>query len=338
MNGSMRRLLIDRLLTEKEYVTFAELLEVLKVSPPTLKRDLSYMRKELRSPIVYSRTHRAYRYEPTQSQRQVGMLMGKRRTAGQKKTRAWYSPEELYVLVRTVQNFEQLIEREPTEVYAEFKALRSRMLDVLDIRPLTGERLLRKVKVIDTAPIHDEPLTFETLGISLSLKRRVQIMYDNTIRNRTPSYREISPQRFVHYRNRWYVDAFCHTKNAPRTFAVEHIRMAQPLAKAAYQMNGEQIQTAFDAGYGMFRSGELRTAELLFDETVATHVRRQLWHPNQRMHVEGEQVRVSIPYTDSTELVGELVRWGTHVKIIGPAELRREVRQYLQETLSQYDD
>ena len=55
MRDSMRRLLIDRLLTERKIVTFEELTTLLKASAPTVKRDLRYMREILGAPIVYSR-------------------------------------------------------------------------------------------------------------------------------------------------------------------------------------------------------------------------------------------------------------------------------------------
>ena len=60
MQDSMRRVLIDRLLSDKSVVTLQELQDVLKVSIPTIKRDLRYMRKELKAPIVYSRTRGGY--------------------------------------------------------------------------------------------------------------------------------------------------------------------------------------------------------------------------------------------------------------------------------------
>ena len=49
MQDSMRRVLIDRLLSDKSVVTLQELQDVLKVSIPTIKRDLRYMRKELKA-------------------------------------------------------------------------------------------------------------------------------------------------------------------------------------------------------------------------------------------------------------------------------------------------
>ena len=63
MKSSMRRLIIDRLLSEKGLVTFAEIQSVLQVSSPTIKRDLHYMREQLGAPIRYSKMRGGYYYE-----------------------------------------------------------------------------------------------------------------------------------------------------------------------------------------------------------------------------------------------------------------------------------
>ena len=62
MKSNMRRLIIDKLLTEKGYVAFEEFELLLKVSAPTIKRDLQYMRDELHAPFRYSRAHNGYYY------------------------------------------------------------------------------------------------------------------------------------------------------------------------------------------------------------------------------------------------------------------------------------
>ena len=51
MKSSTRRLIIDRLLAERGVVPFELFEEVLRVSAPTIKRDLRYMREELGAPI-----------------------------------------------------------------------------------------------------------------------------------------------------------------------------------------------------------------------------------------------------------------------------------------------
>ena len=62
MKSSTRRLIIDRLLAERGVVPFELFEEVLRVSAPTIKRDLRYMREELGAPIQFSKARGGYCY------------------------------------------------------------------------------------------------------------------------------------------------------------------------------------------------------------------------------------------------------------------------------------
>ena len=331
MKDNVRRLIIDRLLSEKKVVSFEELQNVLQVSAPTVKRDLRYMRDMLKAPIVYSRSRGGYLYE---ERPQAEGSHPKRLFAVQQKE--WYSAQELYVLVKTIDLLGQLSRDESSAIYNELEPLRARVSALLDLGGISPRDLLGRVKVVDHSPLHTEPPTFETVGAALCEKRRLQIAYFSKAR-RTDSFREISPVRMVHYRSRWYVDAYCHASEGLRTFAIENIRRAEVLPRSAKRVSTREIETELDKSYGLFHSGELKTALLVFDEEAAPFVRRQIWHPKQKMITAGGGVKVSIPYTNSTELIGEILRWGIHVKVEGPVELRREVCECLQKTLCQYD-
>ena len=38
-----------------------------------------------------------------------------------------------------------------------------------------------------------------------------------------PTEREVSPQRLVHYRDNWYLDAWCHLREDVRSFSIDAI-------------------------------------------------------------------------------------------------------------------
>jgi predicted DNA-binding transcriptional regulator YafY len=329
MKDNMRRLLIDRLLTEKKVVSFEELQNVLQASSPTIKRDLRYMRNVLKAPIVYSRSRGGYLYEdkPRSGEQQ------KRLFAVQHKQ--WYSPEELYVLVKTIDLLEELSKDKSSAISGELAPLRSRVTALLNLGGIPPKELLARVKVVDHSPLHTEPDTFETVGAALSAHKRLKIEYYSRSR-RMDSIRDISPIRLVHYRSRWYVDAYCHVSEGLRTFAIENIRRAEVLPRAVKRIPLRETEAELDQSYGIFHGGPLKTAVLCFDETAAAYVRRQVWHPKQRTVAAGNGVRIYVPYAQSTELVGEILRWGPHVVVEDPPELRREVRDSLQETLSRY--
>jgi hypothetical protein len=50
---------------------------------------------------------------------------------------------------------------------------------------------------------------------------------------RHTSQREISPQRLTHYRDNWYLDAWCHLRDELRSFAVDAIKTVKTIDIAA---------------------------------------------------------------------------------------------------------
>ena len=125
MKSSTRRLIIDRLLAERGVVPFELFEEVLRVSAPTIKRDLRYMREELGAPIQFSKARGGYCYAESpdaDEHKTVPALRAKR--ASQSRTfdpfrrtkdrtvklrsKQWYSSDELFVLTSTYDLLGQL--------------------------------------------------------------------------------------------------------------------------------------------------------------------------------------------------------------------------------------
>lgn len=337
MHDGMRRLLIDRLLTERKIVTFNELMSVLQASAPTVKRDLRFMREVLGAPIIYSRAAGGYSYDPAGRTRKthtstVGVSAGR---GAFRKT--WYSPQELYILVKTADLLAELSKDESSALYKDLEPLRSRVISLLTLGGKLPMDLLPHIKIVDefSDGLNGEPESFATVGAALSAKCRLQIHYEKP--KSQASVREISPLRLVHYRNRWYVDAFCHTAEEFRTFAIENIKHAELLMTPAKICSAREISANLDSSYGLFRGFDVKQAVIRFDEEAAVYIRRQTWHPKQRLaHEAGGGCRLTLPYADPTELVGEIMRWGSHAQVVEPAELRETVRERLQETLNQY--
>ena len=88
--------------------------------------------------------------------------------------------------------------------------------------------------------------------------------------------------------------------------------------------------------YGLFMSGDPKLAVLRFDAEASPYLKRETWHPRQTLEEHGDEVVLPVPYTTPTELIGDIFRWREHVVVEAPEELRREVRECLLKTLSQY--
>jgi predicted DNA-binding transcriptional regulator YafY len=70
----------------------------------------------------------------------------------------------------------------------------------------------------------------------------------------------------------------------------------------------------------------VKWAKLQFSEERARWVSRELWHPQQRVTKQGDGTLIlEIPFTDTRELLMDILRQGRHVKVLEPMELREEV-------------
>ena len=87
------------------------------------------------------------------------------------------------------------------------------------------------------------------------------------------SERIVSPQRLVHYRNTWYLDAWCHKSDGLRRFSLDAIRGGAMLEQKAKEVPIKAIEAELDGGYGIFSGARLQWATLRFTPEAAQWVR-----------------------------------------------------------------
>jgi len=142
----------------------------------------------------------------------------------------------------------------------------------------------------------------------------------------------------VHYRDNWYVDAWCHLREDVRSFAVDAIRSAAPVGKRARQVAEKELDEVLSAGYGIFSGRSTSWARLRFSAERARWVSAEEWHPGQRGSYESDGSYVlEIPFSDPRELVMDIMRHGSHVEVLAPAALRAEVARQLRGALTAYE-
>lgn len=328
----MRLYRIDQVLQEEGSVSFETLQAALQCSAPTLKRDLRYMREKLGAPIVYSRSQNAYSYARDQkSEHRDGFVP--------KLPAAWYTPDEMYAFLAVVQLLGR-IENDPKAVLAsDMQALRSRLLAMLPSEFIQAKELLiKRVKVImPSVPNIDAPF-FSIVGAALAQRRRLRITYFTRTRD-AESGREISPLRLVNWRGRWYLDAWCHESGKLKTFAVENIRFAEMLDVRCRVVAMRDIEHALDGTYGIFSGGETKTAVIAVDDVMTPYERFTVWHKDQQQTFDDAGgMTLRVPYAREPEIAGEIMRLGSHAKVLAPADLIDYIREQHRLALRQYED
>jgi predicted DNA-binding transcriptional regulator YafY len=321
MSKTARLYKIEGLIRQQGQASFRALLEALEVSPATLKRDLEYLRSQLGAPIVYDTLTRAYH------------LVDDTRGARQELPGLWFDQRELYSLLMAQQLFAELDEN--GVLSRHLQPLRERIQQMLGQGDAQRAALLQsRVKVISALrrPVSSE--FFERVSSALTQRLRVQMRY-LTRGRREVGERVVSPQRLVHYRNTWYLDAWCHRAAGLRRFALDAIESAQVLDEAADEVPLADVQAAMDAGYGIYAGGKRRWAELRFSPEAAPWISREQWHPDQLGRLEGDgSYWMRLPYVDDTELVMDILRQAEQVKVLSPKSLRLKVEARLRSALA----
>lgn len=323
MSKTARVYKIEMLIRNRGCVSFRTLLEELEVSPATLKRDLEYLRDQLGAPIEYDRDENGYRLGPD------------RRGERHELPGLWFSERELHSLLTAHQLLSEL---DPEGVISRhLQPLLERIHQMLGTDASEAKLLMKRVKIISPARRPVPSRFFELMGEALQRRRRVGMRYHSRGRGSTGE-REVSPQRLVHYRNTWYLDAWCHQAQGLRRFALDAVEAAQLLDSRARDVSPRQVAAEMDAGYGIYAGGKPQWATLVFQPQAAQWVSREEWHPEQQARwLDGGLYELRIPYTDETEVVMDVLRHGAQVRVTAPAALARRVAQQLSQAARGYD-
>jgi predicted DNA-binding transcriptional regulator YafY len=151
------------------------------------------------------------------------------------------------------------------------------------------------------------------------------------------SLRSVSPQRLTHWRNTWYLDAWCHASDGLRRFALDAVREARLLNEPALDMPLAALEAELDAGYGAYTGSQVQWATLWFSAEAAQWVAHEQWHPKQQLKRRKDgSLELRLPYTDPTELAMDLLRHGDQAEVLGPPALRQWVAQRLQAAALRY--
>ena len=216
----------------------------------------------------------------------------------------------------------------------------SPLLDKLNSMLGTSEseskEMMKRVRVVHPATRPVDAVCFERVGSALIKRQRLQIRYW-TRSKQSESDRLLSPQRLMHFRNTWYLDAWCHQSDGLRRFALDAVRAVEVVAQRAKDVALRTVEAELDAGYGVFSGKEPRWATLRFTPEAAQWVANEQWHPHQTVtRLPDGSLRLKLPYTDDTELAMDVLRHGAQVKVESPKDLVRAVALRAQAAAAQY--
>jgi len=312
---------LNRILQSARHpVSRHRLQEELECSRATIKRIIEDMRLYLNAPIVYDRERNGYCYD--RSEGEMYQLPG-----------LWLNASELHALLSVQQLLQDV---QPGLLDAHLEPLRRRIDELLRLQHAGSSDLAGRIRILQIAA-RSTGDSFQTVAGAVAQRRRLKLRYF-TRANGEHSEREVSPQRLVYYRDNWYLDAWCHLRDGLRTFALDAVAGARQSDAPAQEGSQADLDAHHAASYGIFAGAPRHLAVLRFDARRALWVAKERWHRDQEgRFLEDGSYELRVPYSNSLELIMDVLKYGPDVRVLAPDELRREVQERLRAALRVYE-
>jgi predicted DNA-binding transcriptional regulator YafY len=326
MNRLERFYKIDHLLQELKIVPRDRFLAELEISLATFKRDLEYMRDRFNAPVIYDSELRGYCYE-SQSKNKIGSKFS---LPG-----LWFTEQEIYALITMQQLLDNL--DQGSIIGPHIDPFLSRLDAIIGEGESSSKEIRKRVKLVEMGRRVQGSHFFSDVGAALFKRQRVEIQYYARAKNEI-TVREISPQRLVHYRDNWYLDAWCHLRNDLRGFSLDGIRSVISVNKKAIDLSVKSLDQFLATSYGIFAGEAKHRAKLKFTPERARWVAAELWHPEQKGSFDESGAYIlEFPYADDRELVLDIARHGSAVEVLSPKMLREKIRKEHEAAFKQYN-
>jgi predicted DNA-binding transcriptional regulator YafY len=316
--------IVNLLDTSHHPVPLQRFLDELEISRATFKRDLAYLRDRLGAPIEWQRgdagSRGGYRLANSTEPDQIAVRG------------LWFNPSEIYALL-TMHRLASSMQ--PGLLTKQSRGLLTRITHMLGTADDDPQAVLKYIRIVRSATRRRPSRWFERIARATVRRHRLALTYYTRSRDET-TQREVSPQRLLHYRENWYLLAWCHRADALRLFALDAVRKVQPLDQPARRVAQHRLDLGLGQGFGIFGGKARHRAVLRFSAEAARWIADEQWHPEQRSRREGDQLVLEVPYAESRELVMEILRHGADVEVLAPQGLRNEVRETLERMQALY--
>ena len=322
MDRYERTLTLHRILKAARYpVPLSRIKEELACSRATMYRDIAFLRDALGAPIESEADSGAIRYDAGEGDRFE--LPG-----------LWLTSEELASLLA----LNELLGRaDPGILAGALAPFRARIEGLLSDHASGRALPIERIRVITSGARKLDQGVFRAVAGALLGRKRLRFEY----RARTTdalTTRDVSPQRLTHYRDNWYLDAWDHGRDALRSFALDRMREAHATEQDSLDREVGELDEHLASSYGIFSGPPKAWATLRFSEHAARWVADEHWHSQQQgQWLPDGRFELKLPYSNSRELLMDVLKYGPDAEVVSPVSLREEMRILLQLAIGSYN-
>jgi len=312
---------LHQLLSHHRYpLSLNTLQHKMECSGSTVRRACRSLRDKLGAPIEYDREKNGYYYDMAQGQ--IWELPG-----------LWFNAQELHALLVCHSLLDQL---QPDMLGDHIQPLKQRIETMLQQRHAGSPDLTKRIRIFQQASRPTGLDCFRQIAGATLQRWQIKLLYHGRERDQATE-RTVSPQRLIYYRSNWYLDAFCHLRKKLRTFSLDRLTPLETRQVAAKDISDDILDEHFSRAYGIFAGKPAHNARLRFTSQAARWVADEQWHPQQQGKVLADGgYELSIPYSDTRELMMDILKHGPDVEVIGPDVLRKLHIEKLTSAINNY--
>ena len=312
---------IHQLLQNREYPNCTKLAREFEVVRRTMKRDIEFMKDQMRLPIEFDARRNGYFYaEPVDHF--PDRPMSEAEVFG------------LFVASKAIEQyrgtpFQRLLE-------TAFRRLTGRLEESVKFSMGSLDHV---VSFRPFAPGDADVRAFEVLSKAVRERRTVTFMYRNhgTL---TAQRRRVHPYHIAYVDSRWCLFAFDVQRQAMRTFIL--CRLTRPkLTGGRFTVPkkfdlDEYLRHSFNLFKG--REGDDYEVVVDFDAWAADEVRGRRWHESQELtELPKGWLRVSLRLNNIEELEKWVMGFGTHATVVRPNALRERLAKTGADLVERYE-
>jgi proteasome accessory factor B len=313
---------IDRAIRAGEYPNAKTIASELEVCPRTIHRDIEFIRDHLQAPLAFDPVRNGYFYEDPSFELPLWKL-----TEGELLA--------IFVAERVLQQYRG----------TPWAAQLARAFD--KITACLGDRVTINLAHLGrahsfrvTAPGTLDPLHLAELERAIQHHQSVRLVYWSASSDEETN-RLVDPYHLASIDGQWYLIAHCHLRDEVRMFVPGRIRDLTATDATFREPADFQIDAFLAHSFGVIRGSgdESHHVRLRFTGDAVRYVRERTWHASQALELQDDGALVlTMTLSHLREIERWAMSWGADCEVLGPIELREQVRQSLARSLGSYQD
>jgi len=302
-----RFLWFDRKVRAKKYPNASKLSEKFEVSSKTAQRDIEFMRERLNCPLHYDQTMKGYCYkDETFSLPSI-----------------YISAEELSALLMA-RNILQGISAEYLE--HEVSQVAERISAIVKRHTVNHDIIDNAVSVRHVEYVRPPKEIFQSVMEGCLTRKSIHLSYYSPASDEKTA-RKVDPYHIFNYMGNWHMVGYCHLRRHLRDFNLARISEVKILDDTFVLRDKFDPDEYFGSAFGLYKGYSWKTVTLRFTPEKTKRISGQIWHKDQKETILPDgSMEMSFPVAHFPEIVMAILKHGSGVEVIEPADLRNLIK------------